>query len=136
MRQYFQISETGYPIISPIELEGFTAYEVGKEPQVLLECIAVLEAKEVAEKAISEWKANRQTLVDNIEVTYQGVVYQGDEVSQTRMSRAITALPDDEITITWVAKDNTEHNLNRLDIKAILFQAGLQQSNIWNLDRP
>lgn len=132
---YYKI-ENNYPVISPVQLDGFTEYDTASMPTELQECIIALESKEAQDKAISEWKANRQTLVDNIEVIYEGVVYQGDEVSQTRMSRAITALPDDEITIPWVAKDNTEHNLNRLDIKAILFQAGLQQSNIWNLDRP
>lgn len=85
---------------------------------------------------VDEWKSNRQSLVDAIEVTYDGVVYQGDELSQTRISRAITALPDDEVTVPWVAKDNAEHQLTRVELKGLLFQAGLAQSNVWSLGRP
>ena len=76
-------------------------------------------------------KANRTTLVENIEVEYNGVVYQGDETSQDRMSRAINGLPDDVTTISWKAKDNSSQELNRLDLKEILFLAGQEQTRIW-----
>lgn len=46
MTQYYQISETGYPVISSIQLEGFTAYEIGKEPKELLEAIKTQEVKD------------------------------------------------------------------------------------------
>lgn len=39
MKQYYQLSETGYPVISPIQLEGFTEYEVGLEPAELSQAI-------------------------------------------------------------------------------------------------
>lgn len=51
MTQYYQISETGYPIISPIMLDGFTAYEVGKEPKVLRDALAVEALKDAKQKA-------------------------------------------------------------------------------------
>ena len=76
-------------------------------------------------------KANRTTLVENIEVEYNGVVYQGDETSQDRMSRAINGLPDDVTTISWKAKDNSSQELTRLDLKEILFLAGQEQTRIW-----
>lgn len=80
-----------------------------------------------------ESKTIRQELVDNIEVIYNGIVYQGDEVSQSRISRAINGLPDDITTIQWKAKDNTSHELNRLDLKQILYLAGQEQTRIWFL---
>ena len=76
-------------------------------------------------------KTNRTTLVENIEVEYNGVVYQGDEISQDRMSRAINGLPDDVTTISWKAKDNSSQELTRLDLKEILFLAGQEQTRIW-----
>lgn len=76
-------------------------------------------------------KANRTILVESIEVKYNGVSYQGDETSQDRMSRAINGLPDDIATILWKAKDNSSHELTRLDLKEILFLAGQEQTRIW-----
>lgn len=76
-------------------------------------------------------KNNRTTLVENIEVEYNGVVYQGDETSQDRMSRAVNGLPNDTTTISWKAKDNSSQELNRLDLKEILFLAGQEQTRIW-----
>jgi len=87
-------------------------------------------------QSITAWKQTRQTLVDNIEVTYKGAIYQGDETSQTRMTKAITALPDDSTTIDWIAKDNLVQSLTRVDLKAILLDAGTQQSVLWNKGRP
>lgn len=76
-------------------------------------------------------KANTQTLVKAIEVEYDGVIYQGDETSQDRISRAINGLPDDIATILWRAKDNSSHELTRLDLKEILFLAVQEQTKIW-----
>ena len=76
-------------------------------------------------------KANRTVAVENIEVEYNGVVYQGDETSQDRMSRAINGLPDDVTTISWRAEDNSSHELTRVDLKEILFMAGQEQTRIW-----
>ena len=76
-------------------------------------------------------KSNRQVLVDSIEVTYNEVIYQGDETSQDRMSRSINGLPDDITTILWKAKDNSSHEVTRLDLKEILFLAGQEQTKIW-----
>jgi len=93
-------------------------------------------SEEIKTQLIFKWKKDRQIKVDNIEVTYNNVVYQGDETSQTRITKAITALPDDDTTIDWIAKDNSVQSLTRVDLKAILLYAGTQQSKIWNEGRP
>ena len=85
---------------------------------------------------LETWKANRELEVKNIEVTYNSVIYQGDEISQGRMARSIVALPDDITTIPWTAKDNTVHNLTRVDLQSILLNAGTQQAALWNTGRP
>lgn len=74
---------------------------------------------------------DRYTKVSNIEVDYNGVMYQGDEESQNRMSRAINGLPDNTTTISWKAKDNSSQELTRVDLKEILFLAGQEQTRIW-----
>ena len=84
----------------------------------------------VIEKDINV-KYEIMTLVSEIEVMYQEVIYQGDETSQDRMSRAINGLPDDTTTMSWKAKDNSMQELNRLDLKEILFLAGQEQTRIW-----
>lgn len=56
MTQYYQISETGYPVISSIELDGFTAYEVGKESKELSDAIEAQEVKEAQEAKVQEAK--------------------------------------------------------------------------------
>ncbi len=69
MTQYYQISETGYPVISPIELEGFTAYEVGNEPLELKDVLSVevlKNAKQKAAQAIaSDYQKSTQAMTGN-----------------------------------------------------------------------
>lgn len=75
-------------------------------------------------------KLSKQNIVENIEVTYNDVVYQGDEKSQDRMSRAIVGSDDDD-TIEWTAKDNSKVVLLRSDLKQILRLAGIEQTKVW-----
>ena len=82
-----------------------------------------------------QWKTERQNKVDNLEVEHNGVIYQGDEVSQTRLARAIAVMDDTETT-EWVAKDNSIQTLNKADLNAILKEAGIKQTLIWNKNRP
>ena len=83
------------------------------------------------------WKATRQVIIDAIEVTYNGIVYQGDETSQNRITKVVSAfLPDDVTTISWVAKDNSIQDLNRIDLKAILLDAIEKQRVVWYEGRP
>lgn len=88
------------------------------------------------EAKLQSWKESRGDKVANITVTYQDVVYQGDETSQTRMSRAIVSLPDDTTILPWVSLDNSTHLLTSSDLQAILGLAGLEQSRIWTEGRP
>ena len=78
----------------------------------------------------SKKKLSRQEFVNNIEITYNNVVYQGDEKSQDRMSRAIVGMDDDD-TIEWTAKDNSKVTLLRSDLKQILRLAGIEQTKVW-----
>lgn len=92
---------------------------------------------ELAEQIRATFKAARQTLLDNLEITHDGVIYQADEVSQDRMARAIVAMETfpAETTINWVAKDNSIHSLTRADLQAMLGLAGIAQANIWVMNQ-
>ena len=75
-------------------------------------------------------KIKQCQLLADIEVTYDGVIYQGDETSQSRLSRAISSMADDVMIIKWKAKDNSISELNRVDLKQILFLAIQEQTRI------
>ncbi len=66
------------------------------------------------------YKSIRDELVKNIVVVHNGIEYQGDEDSQSRMSRAINGLQENG-TIEWKAKDNSKQILSILDLKEILY---------------
>ena len=61
------------------------------------------------EQLREEWKAARASSVEAIDVTTAaGNTFDGDEVSQGRMARAIIALgTTPEGTVNWVLADNT-----------------------------
>lgn len=71
-----------------------------------------------------------QELISKIEVIYNGKIYQGDESSQGRISKAINGLIDDSITTEWKAKDNSWNVVTRIDLQQILFLACNEQTRI------
>lgn len=91
--------------------------------------------EEIQQGLYNQWKAERQSKVDNIEVELNGIIYQGDETSQTRLSRAVSVMEDTDTTM-WVAKDNSVNELSKADLKYILREAGIKQTLIWNDGRP
>lgn len=80
---------------------------------------------------VSEENKNIRTqAVRNIEVEHQGIIYEGDETSQNRMSRAISGMEDGD-TINWIAKDDSIQILTKTALKAILRKAGIEQTKLW-----
>lgn len=114
-----------------LDIESAVSNYVENEDGTITAVFRQLEDSELEVFTNAAKKANRTILVESIEVKYNEVSYQGDETSQDRMSRAINGLPDDIATILWKAKDNSSHELTRLDLKEILFLAGQEQTRIW-----
>lgn len=80
---------------------------------------------------IQEAKALRQAEVDAIVVTTtSGKMFDGDEQSQDRMSRAINALNPEETT-SWVLSDNTPTLVSCEELQEALRLAGAAQTTIW-----
>jgi hypothetical protein len=81
-----------------------------------------------------EWKAQRAAQVDAIKVTTQaGNVFDGDEISQGRMARAIIALDASApgTTVNWVLADNSVIHATSLELVEALALAGAAQAAIW-----
>jgi len=76
------------------------------------------------------FKKDRSARVTNIKVAVDGMEFDGDEESQTRMARAIVALDEGE-TILWVLADNTASQPTREQLKNALRLAGEVQAEIW-----
>ena len=75
-------------------------------------------------------KEHRNNLVSSIEIVYDGIVYQGDEVSQGRISRVINSMLDTD-TIMWKAKNNSKVELTKIDLTKILRLATIEQTKVW-----
>lgn len=83
-------------------------------------------------KTLEELKAERQAAVNAITVTVDGLVFDGDEVSQTRMARAIVVMQAASIpTISWVMHDNTVQTVTVSQLTQALAAAGAEQARLW-----
>ena len=92
--------------------------------------IAAREAK-IQESQFSSAKSARQTEVDAIVVTTaDGKKFDGDEMSQTRMARAIVAMSDTD-QIDWVLADNAVVKVNKALLSDALRLAGQAMTEIW-----
>jgi hypothetical protein len=78
-------------------------------------------------------KATRQVQVDAIKVTTSaGHTFDGNEVSQGRMARAIIALSTGLApSVTWVLADNTAIKATAAELTEALALAGEAQTKIW-----
>jgi hypothetical protein len=89
----------------------------------------VLSPEELRNKA----KLERQQAVDQIKVTTAaGNTFDGDEVSQGRMARAIMVLSTGfATTVPWVLADNTVVSATAAELTEALALAGAAQAALW-----
>lgn len=78
-------------------------------------------------------KAARAAAVDAITVTTAaGNTFDGDEVSQGRMARAVLVLSTGfAATVPWVLADNTVIDANAAELTEALALAGAAQAALW-----
>lgn len=87
-----------------------------------------------AEQLREEWKASRAAAVEAIDVTTaSGNTFDGDEISQGRMARAILALNASApgTTVNWVLADNTVIDATAAELTEALALAGAAQAALW-----
>lgn len=97
----------------------------------------VAENQASAERAARERaKAERQAKVDAIKVTTAaGNTFDGDETSQTRMTRAILALQATGTpSVSWVLADNTVIQATAAELIEALALAGAAQAAVWVIE--
>ena len=89
-----------------------------------------------AQAAREQAKAQRQAAVDAIKVTTQaGNTFDGDETSQTRMTRAVLAMQaTGALSVTWVLADNTVIQVTAQELTEALALAGAEQARLWVIE--
>lgn len=88
------------------------------------------------EQDYAHWKQERAAQVAAIVVEVKGRLYQGDELSQGRMVRSVTASHSDSDVVRWTLADNAAVDVPISEIREALRLAGLRQTAIWNEGRP
>lgn len=85
-------------------------------------------------QARERFKASRAEAVAAITVTTQvGNTFDGDEISQGRMARAILGLQatGEGAVVPWVLVDNSVVQVNAAELLEALTLAGLRQAELW-----
>ena len=94
-------------------------------------------AEELAKQALTAAKAERAAAVASITVQVDGMIFDGDEVAQERMSRTITAATatgasmDD--TTTWVLHNGIVAKVTIRQLATALRLAGEEQTRLWTI---
>lgn len=120
---------------------GMTLQEVeqGYNGSWYLKGYAPKKPKELIEaEVLAQAKQERAEEVFKITVEVDGLIFDGDEDSQTRMARTITAsqalgLPEDS-TISWAMADTNANKVEQVTIAQLskaLYLAGCKQSELW-----
>lgn len=86
--------------------------------------------EEIIAIELSKAKAERAEYVSKIVVEVDGMLFDGDEKSQDRMTRSIIALDLGE-KVQWVLADNTIKMVTRAQLREALRKAGEAQTAIW-----
>ena len=91
--------------------------------------------EEVAEQNLIQAKSERSQAVSQITVEVDSMLFDGDEKSQERMARTITAATATGVsmdeTTTWVLHDNTIAHPTIKQLATALRKAGEAQTILW-----
>ena len=93
--------------------------------------------EELAAAELAQAKAERAAAVAAITVKVDGLIFDGDEKAQERMSRTITAATSTgasmDDTTTWVLHDNTVAQVSIRQLAEALRKAGEAQTALWTM---
>lgn len=124
----------GVRAAAPVLIDGqwtqqWEVYPLPAEDVVANQAAAAQAAREQA-------KAQRQAAVDAIKVTTQaGNTFDGDETSQTRMTRAVMAMQATGTpSVIWVLADNTVIQATTTELTEALALAGAEQARLWVIE--
>lgn len=111
--------------------------EPGKLPDGVMLKAPEKPAEVVAEEELAKAKGERAEAVAAITVEVDGMVFDGDEKSQERMARTVTAATStsasmDDTTV-WVLHDNTVVTVTIRQLATALRMAGEAQTALWTV---
>lgn len=112
------ITQTAYIKECDDSKEGSRCYQI----------VAIPEKTE--EELLQIAKNSRKTAIDNVVVTVDGMEFDGNEISQERISRAISVLKDNE-SILWVLHNNTVVSVTKEQLHSALRLAVQEQTLLW-----
>lgn len=82
---------------------------------------------------LEKLKSERAAAIQNIKVTTKsGNVFDGNEISQSRLSRAISVMTDSDL-INWVLADNSIASVKKSELQEALKLANTEMSRLWVL---
>ncbi|MBQ4844933.1 hypothetical protein [Pseudoalteromonas sp. MMG005] len=90
-------------------------------------------AEHIEQVKRARFKAQRAIDVAAITVEVEGLVFDGDEMAQTRMARAAVVMDDTE-SVSWVLADNSQTRVKKAQLVAACKAAGLEQTRLWMND--
>ena len=93
-------------------------------------------SRQKLEQDYAAWKQERAALVGAITVQVGDHLYQGDELSQSRMARFVAASTSDSDEVEWTMSDNTVANVTVSNLREALRLAVVRQTEIWSDGRP
>ena len=103
---------------------------LGMDEQTQVAVLAQLEFEESMDAAAA--KKTRDAAVAKIKVTVNGKVFDGDEVAQGRIARAVAAAESAGITTyQWKLADNSVAEVSLSELKQALTMAFQAQSELW-----
>ena len=94
----------------------------------------IVNADRAAIKQREQWNISRAAAVEAIKVTTQaGNTFDGDEISQGRMARAVLALnaAAPGTTVNWILADNSVIEATAAELTEALALAGAAQAALW-----
>ena len=104
---------------------------VGKDAMTPEEVESHINPPKTADQQREEWKSSRAAAVAAIKVTtLAGNEFDGDEVSQGRMARAVSSMEDAD-TVLWVLANNSVIRATKAELREALRLAGSEQAAIW-----
>ena len=92
--------------------------------------LPVVTEEDLAREARELFKQEREKAVAAIVVEVDGLLFDGDEVAQTRMARAALVMQEGETT-TWVQANNIPAEVTKAQLIAAIRLAGAEQTTVW-----
>lgn len=88
-------------------------------------------AEELAAQALNQAKAERAAAVAALTVEVDGMTFDGDEMAQERMARAVSMADSLEEETEWVLHDSTVAIVTAAQLRRACRAAGKAQTALW-----